>query len=58
MLPSELAPAVGYPHVRGFLVGVLDRQFPDIRVMLNCRVWTLVSRTERTTHLSRTFAMC
>jgi len=34
MLVSELAPAIGYPHVHAFLVEVLDMQFSDVRAML------------------------
>jgi hypothetical protein len=34
MLASQLAPAIGYPHVQGFVVQVLDMQFADVRAML------------------------
>jgi hypothetical protein len=34
MLVSQLAPAVGYPRVQGFVVDVLDMQIADVRAML------------------------
>jgi len=34
MLVSQLAPAIGYPHVQNFVVQVLDMQFADVRAML------------------------
>jgi hypothetical protein len=34
MLVSQLAPARGYPHVKGFLEQVIDMQFNDVRAML------------------------
>lgn len=34
MLVSQLAPALGYPRVQGFVVQVIDMQFADVRAML------------------------
>ena len=34
MLVSQLALAIGYPHVQGFIVSLIDMQFADVRAML------------------------